>query len=102
MDRKEAMKKIKELGLQEEVEKLSGFNWTRSKTSVLEQVIWNYDATLADRCPDCEEKTIEGTLDIVQPTKEKPVEPNPYETACLAFLGVLKDTGVLDDLLDKL
>lgn len=101
MERKELYAKIKELGLQDEVKKTFGKNFTMVGNADLEKIIWNYDATLASK----------DMGDEVKPTKEPEETPEPidttettdaYEAACIAFVAILNDSGKLDDILAKL
>lgn len=46
--RQELYSMIKELGLQEEVQKTFGRNFTQVKNKDLQQTIWNYDCTLIE------------------------------------------------------
>lgn len=84
MDRKEAYQKIKEYNLQDAVVKISGKNFTQTSTEVLAHVIKTYE--------EAESNAVTNTTETV----------DTLEGACLAFLGILKDTGKLDDLLAKL
>ena len=96
MERSEIYAKIKELGLQEEVKKTYGKNYTQVGNSDLEKVIWNYDATQVDRDPYEEAEEVKKVNTPATTTED------PYEAACLVFLGILKDSGKLDTLLGKL
>lgn len=99
MTRQETYAKIKELGLQSEVESQLGVNFTRAKTADLEQIIWNYDCTQTDRDPSAGDETEEDA----PVAKQAPADvDNGYKAACLVFLGVLKDSNLLDDLLEEL
>lgn len=99
MDRKEAYSLIKKYDLASEVMNRFGENYTRVKTADLEQVIWDYDATLADHDPS--EKVIE-VHEAPKPAHEPTVTQDAFEAACLTFLAVLKESGKLDSLLEKL
>ena len=97
MDRKEAYALIKRYDLAEEVQDRFGNNYTRVSTDKLEQVIWDYDATLV---PGDEEDEVEV---IAEPKKKEAITiEDAYETACVAFLAILKDSGKLDNLLKLL
>ncbi len=85
MDRKEAYQKIKEYNLQDAVMKVSGKNFTQTSTEVLVHVISTYEDA--------------NTKEAKTPVTES---VDTLEGACLAFLGILKDTGNLDSLLAKL
>lgn len=93
MDRKKVCALIRQFELGEEVKARFGDNYTRIPTKKLEEVLWDYDATLCD-CPYSKEE---------QKPVQKPQEiDNPYEAACVAFVGILKDNGLLDNILAKL
>lgn len=100
MERSEIYAKIKELGLQEEVKKTYGKNYTQVGNSDLEKVIWNYDATQADHDPYEEDEEVEKVTTPAEDTTT--TTEDAYEAACLVFLGILKDSGKLDTLLGKL
>ena len=85
MNRKEAYQKIKELNLQDEVVKRYGDNYTRVTTDKL-----------------CELINSVQQHKVVDLGEEDKVVTNPYEAACLVFVGLLKDTGALDDILKRL
>lgn len=85
MNRKEAYQKIKELNLQDEVVKRYGDNYTRVTTDKL-----------------CELINSVQQQKIVDLSEEDKVVTNPYEAACVVFVGLLKDTGALDDILKRL
>ena len=85
MNRKEAYQKIKELNLQEEVVKRYGDNYTRVTTDKL-----------------CELINSVQQQKVVDLGEEDKVMTNPYEAACVVFVGLLKDTGALDDILKRL
>lgn len=97
MKRKELYAKIQQLGLQEEVKKTYGKNYTMVSNDNLERIIWKYDATLASKNPD-----IPATEKTTKPQTETTQTEDAYEAACLVFLGILKDSGKLNDLLVKL
>lgn len=106
MNRKEVCALIREYELQEEVKARFGDNYTRIPTKKLEEVIWDYDCTLVDNPYEDEEDNVESNehkaateTKVSAPTNEL---DNPYEAACLAFVGILKDNGMLDELLAKL
>ena len=97
MERKELYAKIQQLGLQEEVKNTYGKNYTMVSNDNLERIIWKYDATLASKDPDAP-----VTEEITKPQTETTQTEDAYEAVCLVFLGILKDSGKLDDLLAKL
>jgi endo-1,4-beta-D-glucanase Y len=97
MERKELYAKIQQLGLQEEVKNTYGKNYTMVSNDNLERIIWKYDATLASKDPDAP-----ATEETTKPQTETTQTEDAYEAACLVFLGILKDSGKLDDLLAKL
>lgn len=107
MDRKEVCAKIRELNLQDAVKQHYGDNYTRVSTDKLESLIKAYQP--AKPAPKAEAPKPQPKLD---PKKLKPAEKkqetnvtdtdNPYEAACLTFLGLLKDSGLLEGLLAKL
>ena len=101
MERKEIYAKIQELNLQDEVKKTYGKNYTQVGNSNLEKIIWNYDATMVDSDPDDDEEE-ETTVSTSSPVDNTATTEDAYEAACLVFLGILKDSGKLDELLDKL
>ena len=111
MDRKEVCALIREHELGEEVKRQFGDNYTRIPTKKLEQLLWDYDSTLVDEYPydDGEElaKKAKAAHDgSDDPTdwenKEAQEVDNPYEAACYAFVGILKDSGLLNDILATL
>ena len=91
MERKEAYELVKKYNLQKDVEAVSGTNYTRTPTSLIEAVIKEYLKENVQEPEPCNCGAEES----------KEVE-SAYEAACLAFLGILKDTGKLDGLLAKL
>lgn len=99
MERKEIYAKIQELNLQDEVKKTYGKNYTQVGNSDLEKIIWNYDATMVDSDPNEAE---EDTVSTASPVDNTATTEDAYEAACLVFLGILKDSGKLDELLGKL
>ena len=102
MERKELYAKIQQLGLQEEVKKTYGKNYTMVSNDNLEQIIWNYDATLASKDPEASETPVVTTADTHTTASDTTQTEDAYEAACLVFLGILKDSGKLNDLLAKL
>jgi hypothetical protein len=115
MSRKEVYALIQELDLGEEVKKRFGNNYTRIPTKKLMEVIWDYDCTLVDNpyedeedeeaeTPQNEDLNTQEDVVIETPKSITPTNEvdNPYEAACLAFLGILKDSNLLDDVLAKL
>jgi hypothetical protein len=121
MDRKEVCALIREHELGEEVKRQFGDNYTRIPTKKLEQLLWDYDSSLVDEYPydDGEElvKKAKESKEAVENTtpahdgsddptdwenKEAQEVDNPYEAACYAFVGILKDSGLLNDILATL
>lgn len=102
MERQELYAKIKKLGLQEEVKKAYGKNFTQVGNSDLEKIIWNYDAPQAGRDPDAPESVKEEEVVTTHEVEDTATTEDAYEAACLVFLGILKDSGKLDELLAKL
>ena len=94
MERKEAYALIKKYDLASEVMDRFGNNYTRVSTDKLEQVIWDYDATLVPE-PETE-------MEVPTKKQEATATEDAYEAACLAFVAILKDSGKLDSLLGKL
>jgi hypothetical protein len=92
MDRKEVCALIREHELGEEVKQRFGDNYTRIPTKKLEELLDDYDL-LED-----EEEEVEDT----NPAYETQEVDNPYEAACYAFVGILKDSGLLDEILATL
>lgn len=90
MDRNHVYLKIRELKLQEEVKKHYGDNYTRISTDKLKKLIEAY----TEHAESAESVKVQsnGTASV----------NNPYEAACLTFVGVLKDAGLLDEVLAKL
>ncbi len=107
MTRKECFAAIKAANLQKEVEKVSGRNFTQTSTEVLIQVINSHKGST----PVTKAKR-EKPKASVAPSKAVATEAkletkatttdSPLEAACLAFLGLLKDSGQLESLMDKL
>jgi hypothetical protein len=100
-NRKEVCEQIRKMNLQDVVKQHFGDNYTRVSTDKLEQLIKTYSAE--------NEKTASKPTPKTTATKPAPAEKqaevttdNPYEAACLTFLGLLKDMNLLDDLLKKL
>ena len=90
MDRKEVCAKIRELNLQDTVKQHYGDNYTRISTDKLEKLINAYT-------PVEKVKAAEKAV-----TSNATVADSPLEAACLTFLGILKDAGLLDSMLVKL
>ena len=91
MTRQDAYAYIKLYGLQEEVKNKYGRNFTQVATAELEKLIQAYEANTAgtqSSC-NCENKQVNEVA-------------NPYEAACLAFVGLLKDADLLEGILAKL
>lgn len=91
MDRKEVYAKIQELNLQEAVKQNYGDNYTRVSTDRLESLVKTYLKNVSA----CEQEESKTQVDNT-------VKDNPFEAACLVFLGLLKDAGVLDKLIAEL
>ena len=106
MDRKEICAKIRELNLQDAVKQHYGDNYTRVSTDKLESLIKAYQPVKP--APEAEAPKPQPKKPEAKPTPEKKQETNvtdtdnPYEAACLTFLGLLKDSGLLEGLLAKL
>ena len=92
MDRKEVCALIRENDLGEEVKKRFGDNYTHIPTKKLEELL--EDCGLLED----EEEDVEDTNSAYE-TQEV---DNPYEAACYAFVGILKDSGLLDKILATL
>ena len=97
-NRKEVCEQIRKMNLQDAVKQHFGDNYTRVSTDKLEQLIKTYSAG--------KEKAVKSTKTTA--TKPAPIKKqaevttdNPYEAACLTFLGLLKDMDLLDGLLKK-
>ena len=98
MDRKEVCQKIRDLNLQDAVKQHYGDNYTRVSTDKLVKLIQAYDQP-TQKAPAA--KPIPKP--VAEPKKAATAEVgSAYEAACLVFLGLLKDNGLLDDLLKKL
>lgn len=107
MDRKEVCQKIRDLNLQDAVKQHYGDNYTRVSTDKLIKLVEAYDKP-AKKAPAPKKE------EAPKPEANKPAEKSSmekiataevgsaYEAACLVFLGLLKDNGLLDDLLKKL
>ena len=111
MDRKEVCQKIRGLNLQDAVKQHYGDNYTRVSTDKLIKLVEAYDKP-AKKAPAPKKE------EAPKPEAKKPAEKpaagssmekiataevgSAYEAACLVFLGLLKDNGLLDDLLKKL
>ena len=105
MDRKEVCQKIRDLNLQDAVKQHYGDNYTRVSTDKLVKLVEAYDKP-AKSAPAPKKEAPKPT--------EKPAEKSAlekvsiaevgsvYEAACLVFLSLLKDNGLLDNLLKKL
>ena len=92
MTRPEAYALIKKYGLQNEVKDKYGRNFTQVGTDDLANVINTHEAMLGAgaAAPAKKEEKAATTVD------------NPYEAACVTFVGILKDCGLLDAILAKL
>ena len=93
MERKEAYSLIKEYGLEEEVVNRFGTNYTRTTTAKLEEIIADY---LKENEEEEEEENTANSENEAQEVE------TAYEAACLTFLGILEDSGLLEGLLKKL
>lgn len=91
MDRKELYQIIKDNNLSDEIKNYFGKNYTVVSSISLEEFISNFYSDCLD---DTDEE--EDTEDDDNTTA------SPYEAACIAFLGILKDCGVLNSMLAKL
>jgi hypothetical protein len=86
MDRKEAYRQVKQLGLQDTINEGEGINWTRCKTDVLEEYInscGNFD-NHTETAEPCEETPEEAENPAVPSVKTAP-HPDLVE---LVYLGV--------------
>ena len=101
MDRKEVCAKIRELNLQDAVKQHFGDNYTRISTDKLESLIKAYkpESKPVTKPEVKQEAEISGK---VANAKADVTTDNPFEAACLAFLYILDDAGLLDNLLDKM
>ena len=120
MDRKEVCQKIRDLNLQDAVKQHYGDNYTRVSTDKLIKLVQAYDKPAKKAiekpapAPEKEAPKPEAPKAETQKPAEKPAAKSSmekiataevgsaYEAACLVFLGLLKDNGLLDDLLKKL
>ena len=104
MDRKEVCALIREHELGEEVKQRFGDNYTRIPTKKLEELLDAFNL-LHDGSDDPTDWDEEGEEEVVEnntPTPEAQEVDNPYEAACYAFVGILKDSGLLDKILATL
>lgn len=97
MDRKEVCAKIRELNLQDAVKQHFGDNYTRISTDKLESLIKAYKPVTK---PEVKQEAEISSK--VADAKADVTTDNPFEAACLAFLYILDDAGLLDNLLDKM
>jgi hypothetical protein len=107
MDRKEVCQKIRDLNLQDAVKQHYGDNYTRVSTDKLIKLVEAYDKP-AKKAPAPKKE------EAPKPEAKKPAEKSSmekiataevgsvYEAACFVFLALLKDNGLLDDLLKRL
>lgn len=107
MDRKEVCQKIRDLNLQDAVKQHYGDNYTRVSTDKLIKLVEAYDkpVKMAPAPKKEEAPKPEAKKPAEKPAMEKIATAevgSAYEAACLVFLGLLKDNGLLDDLLKKL
>lgn len=102
MKRSEINALIKEYNLQEKALQTFGKNYTLVSSAELEQLIHEYEDYNMDKLN--EEPEIKEEVNIPKDTDVPDFESieNPYEAACVAFVGVLKDSGMLVDILAKL
>lgn len=107
MDRKEVCQKIRDLNLQDAVKQHYGDNYTRVSTDKLVKLVEAYDkpakkapAPKKEEAPkpEAEESAEKSSMEKIATAEVG----SAYEAACLVFLGLLKDNGLLDDLLKKL
>lgn len=98
MDRKEVCAKIRELNLQDIVKQHYGDNYTRVSNDKLEKLINAYTPNAQPAAKP--EPKVETTEKAV--VSNATVADSPLEAACLTFLGILKDAGLLDSMLAKL
>lgn len=103
-NRKEVCEQIRKMNLQDAVKQHFGDNYTRVSTDKLEQLIKTYSAEIAEKEKNASKPTPKTTAAKHAPAKTQAevTTDNPYEAACLTFLGLLKDMNLLDDLLKKL
>ena len=112
MDRKEVCAKIRELNLQDTVKQHFGDNYTRVSTDKFESLIKVYQPankqapkpaeTKPETKPEPKVKQEAVVSKKVADIKADVTTDNPFEAACLAFLYILDDAGLLDNLLDKM
>ena len=102
MDRKEVCQKIRDLNLQDAVKQHYGDNYTRVSTDKLIKLVEAYDkpatASKKEAPKPAEEPAEKSSMEKIATAEVG----SAYEAACLVFLGLLKDNGLLDDLLKKL
>jgi hypothetical protein len=103
MDRKEVCQKIRDLNLQDAVKQHYGDNYTRVSTDKLVKLIQAYakpakKASKSEAKKPAEEPAEKSSMEKIATAEVG----SAYEAACLVFLGLLKDNGLLDDLLKKL
>ena len=102
MDRKEAFRLVKELNLQDEIKEIFGKNYTLVTTANLEEVINSCrDEEEDDEEEDDYNEHNQASFNF-NPEDLAGETENPYEAACMALVGILKDTGRLNVILDKL
>jgi hypothetical protein len=111
MDRKEVCQKIRDLNLQDAVKQHYGDNYTRVSTDKLIKLVEAYDKP-AKKAPAPKKEEApkpEAKKPAEEPAKKSALEKvsiaevgSVYEAACLVFLSLLKDNGLLDNLLKKL
>ena len=98
MDRREVCAKIRELNLQDTVKQHYGDNYTRVSTDKLEKLINTYTPNAQSAVkPEPKEKAAKSVV-----TSNTTVADSPLEAACLTFLGILKDAGLLNSMITKL
>ena len=100
MDRKEICQKIRDLNLQDAVKQHYGDNYTRVSTDKLEKLVQAYDKPeqKAEPVEQVQNNQAQSSMSKIATAEVE----SAYEAACLVFLGLLKDNGLLDNLLKKL
>ena len=98
MDRKEVCQKIRDLNLQDAVKQHYGDNYTRVSTDKLIKLVEAYDKPAKEAPKPAEKPAEKSSMEKIATAEVG----SAYEAACLVFLGLLKDNGLLDDLLKKL
>ena len=101
-NRKEVCEQIRKMNLQDVVKQHFGDNYTRVSTDKLEQLVKTYSAGQGMQKPASKPATEAPEKPATKKQEAEVTTDNPYEAACLTFLGILKDMNILDDLLAKL